>query len=50
MSIYLNFLDKPRHAQQLINQPHYLYYNKISVNKPVQSHYTVEGVQAYSPE
>lgn len=50
MSIYLSFLNKPQHTTQLINQPHFLKQNKISVNKPVQTHYTVEGVQAYSPE
>lgn len=24
--------------------------NKITVNEPVQTHFSVEGVQAYSPE
>lgn len=47
MSIYLSFLDKPKHATQMISTAGFMSKNKITINNPVQTHYTVEGVQSY---
>ena len=42
--------DKPKHAQTLLSSAGFQSKNKISINNPVQTHISIEGVQAYTPE
>lgn len=49
MAVYLGFLDYPKHSQQVTETPNFMAKHKISINNPVQTHYTVEGVQSYAP-
>lgn len=41
MSVYLSYLDKPKHAQQMISSAGFMAKNKITINNPVQTHFTV---------
>lgn len=49
MAVYLSFLEHTKHSQQIIEKPSFMSKHKISINNPVQAHYTVEGVQSYAP-
>jgi|JI10StandDraft_1071094.scaffolds.fasta_scaffold5049069_1 hypothetical protein len=40
-SLYLSFLNKQPHAQQLTSNTNFMSKHKISVNTPSQAHYTV---------
>lgn len=50
MAVYLGFLEHTKHSQQIIEKPSFMSKHKISINNPVQTHYTVEGVQSYAPQ
>jgi hypothetical protein len=39
-SIYLSYLNKQSHAQQLSTSTNFMSKHKISVNIPAQAHYT----------
>lgn len=41
MAVYLGFLDYPKHSQQIIETASFMSKHKISINNPVQTHYTV---------
>lgn len=49
MSIYLTYFNKAQFTQQVIETPSFQAKHKVTINKPIQAHFTVEGVQAYSP-
>lgn len=50
MTVNLRNFHKTNNPTSLINDPNFLSKNKITVNKPQQTHFTVEGVQSYAPE
>ena len=50
MAVNLRNFNKPKHAQTLLSSVGFQNKNKIVVNNPVQSHFTVEGVQSYTPK
>lgn len=51
MILNLNKLNVQKSTQSnLLNSQSFLAKNKITVNNVTHTHYTVEGVQMYSPE
>lgn len=47
MAMYLGNMNKPGPSQMM--SATLMQKNKIAVNVPKQTHFTVEGVQAYAP-
>lgn len=50
MAVHLRNFDKPANQTNLYSSASFLAKNKIVVNNPKQTHFSVEGVQSYAPE